>query len=418
MARRSILFNRGISPDTLPGGPVDLVWLDGADTATQTLDGSNNVSAMQDKSTAKVNFAQGTTAQRPGTANTQNGLRVLSFAEDGLDRDSNLLGVGPMTWIILANKTAAGAADDVMFESEKFRLKSRHGSVNAIELQTGADLANRLNGGTNRITLDTAYKVIICQFENDIMRMEIDGVALIPARGPALGLDPQGDANDRFVASGSETNWPNLGLGVVGMKIDVSDLNEGDTGTIDITAHEGGGVGGRDRYTRSDGGSFIDDGFEVGMGIEATGFSTGQNNHARGDAAQDRTLFAVAADTLTMDTGTEDDLADETSTDNRITSSNNITFEIAAASTTVLTVLSSEDVLNGPNSVGTGTVIGREDVPQGTDVDSAVTNLGQDAVSGGLGHIGNIGEFMAYARILSAQEKSDIRQYLINKWAI
>ena len=154
------------------------------------------------------------------------------------------------------------------------------------------------------------------------------------------------------------------------------------------------------------------------MGIEATGFSTGQNNHARGDAAQDRTLFAVAADTLTMDIGAEDDLADETSTDNRITSSNNITFEIAAASTTVLTVLSSEDVLNGPNSVGTGTVIGREDVPQGTDVDSAVTNLGQDAVSGGLGHIGNIGEFMAYARILSAQEKSDIRQYLINKWAI
>ncbi len=417
MARRSILFNRGITPDTLPGGPVDLVWLDGADTATQTLDGSNNVSAMQDKSTAKVNFAQGTIAQRPGTANTQNGLRVLSFAEDGLDRDSNLLGVGPMTWIILANKTAAGSADDVMFESEKFRLKSRFGSFDSIELQTGADLANRLNGGTNRITLDTAYKVIICQFENDIMRMDIDGVVIIGVR-EALGLDPQGDANDRFVASGSETIWGNLGLGVIGMKIDVSDLNEGDTGTIDITAHEGGGVGGRDRYTRSDGGSFIDDGFEVGMGIEATGFSTAQNNHTRGDASQDRTLFAVAADTLTMDIGAEDDLADETSTDNRITSSNNITFEIGSASSTVLGVLASEDVLNGPNAVGTGIVTGREDVPQGTDVDSAVTNLGQDAVSPGQGHIGNIAEFMAYARILPAQEKADITQYLINKWAI
>jgi hypothetical protein len=375
---------------------------------------------MQDKSTAKVDWTQNTAGDRPQTDSTLNGLRVLRFNGDGLDRDSNLLGVGPMTWIILANKTSAGSADDVMFESEKFRLKSRFGSFDGIELQTGADLVNRLNGGTNRTILDTAYKVIICQFENvggvDIMRMEIDGVAIIPFR-ELSGLDPQGDANDRFVASSGENQWGTLGFGAIGMKIDVSDLNEADTGTIDITATEGGGVGGRDQYTRASG-SFIDDGFEVGMGIEATGFATAQNNHARGDAAQDRTLFAVEALALTTDTGTEDDLADESGTDNRITSSNNITFEVGSTSTTVLVVEASEDVLNGPNVVGTGTVTGREDVPQGTDVDSTGTAIGQDATSGGLDHIGNIAEFMAYGRILSAQEKSDIRQYLINKWAI
>ncbi len=417
MARRSILFNRGISPDTLPGGPVDLVWLDAADTATQTLDGSNNVSAMQDKSTAKVNFSQGTSAQRPGTASSQNGLRVLSFAEDGLDRDSNLLGVGPMTWIILANKTSVGGADDVMFESEKFRLKSRSSAPDAIEIQTGADTLNRLNGGTNRVLLDTAYKVIICQFENDIMRMEIDGVALIPARGPALGLDPQGAANDRFVASGSETGWAALGLGMAGLSIDVTDLAEGDTGVVDITANEGGGVGGRDRYTRSTG-SFLTDGFTVGMGLIVTGYGIATNNRSRSESATvDRTIFAVDATTITIETTT--DLDDEAGTDIRIQHTNNITFEVASSSGTVLVVLSSEDVLEGPNSVGTGTVVASSgDVPQGTDVDSAGTNLGQDAVSAGLGHIGNIAEFMAYGRILSAQEKSDIRQYLINKWAI
>lgn len=418
MARRSILFNRGISPDTLPGGPVDLVWLDAADTATQTLI-ADRVSAMQDKSTAKVDWTQNTAGDRPQTDSTQNGLRVLRFNGDGLDRDSNLIGVGPMTWVIMANKTALGSADDIMFESEKFRLKSRSSTPDAIELQRGASTLNRLNGGTNRVTLDTAYKVIICQFENvdgvDVMSMEIDGVATISFR-ELSGLDPQGSANDRFVASGGENFWQTLGFGSVGMKIDVSDLAEADTGVVDITANEGGGVGGRDRYTRSSG-SFLTDGFTVGMGLIVTGYGIATNNRSRSESATvDRTIFAVDATTITIETTT--DLDDEAGTDIRILHTNNITFEVGSTSSTVLVVEASEDVLEGPNSVGTGTVIGREDVPQGSTTDSTATAIGQDATSAGLDHIGNIGEFMAYARILSAQEKSDITQYLINKWAI
>ena len=417
------------SPDSLSGGGVDLVWLDGADTDTQTVV-ADQLTDWVDKSTAGSDFDQGTGSARPGTLLTLNGRRVIDFdGGDFLERAANLTGAEPMTWIILANKSAAGGGDDVMFESEQFRLKSRNANSDAIELQRGGLATNLLNGGTDRITMASAYRVVICQFEDvggtDMMRMQIGGAEVLSKR-EALAIDPQGDANDRFVASASETNWSVLGFNA-GMDVTGSDFPVADTGTITIEATEGGGTGGRDQYVRADGGSFLTDGFLVGMGLIVTGFSGGGvNNQSRGQSTgTDRTIFAVDATTITIDSGGDQahDLDNEGPVAGcRILYDNNVLFQdIDSVSTTVLTVdVALDTVLEGPNTLATGTLtaVSPGNVPIAATSNSTGTAIGRDFSTGGLGHLGNIAEFMAFGRILTAQEILDMRIYLFDKWGV
>lgn len=69
--------------------PTDIaglaLWLDAADAATLTLDGSNNVSAWADKSGAGLSAAQATTTKRPSYTSTNriNGINIVDF--DGTD---------------------------------------------------------------------------------------------------------------------------------------------------------------------------------------------------------------------------------------------------------------------------------------------------------------------------------------------
>ncbi len=59
--------------------------------------------------------------------NTLDGKVVVTFdgSNDFLTRAANITGRGDMTWIFLVNKDATGGGDDVILESENFRLLSR-----------------------------------------------------------------------------------------------------------------------------------------------------------------------------------------------------------------------------------------------------------------------------------------------------
>lgn len=66
-----------LDPTTIP----DLeLWLDAADSATVSLDGSNNVQEWQDKSGNNLHATQTTAANRPDYSGTLNGKKVIGFA--------------------------------------------------------------------------------------------------------------------------------------------------------------------------------------------------------------------------------------------------------------------------------------------------------------------------------------------------
>lgn len=77
----------GFSPDSITGLKL---WLDAADSATITLNGSN-VSQWNDKSANAFNFDQGTAANQPArTLSGQNGKTVLTFSSNDFLKNTSI----------------------------------------------------------------------------------------------------------------------------------------------------------------------------------------------------------------------------------------------------------------------------------------------------------------------------------------
>lgn len=434
---------------------VDLFWLDASDSTTITESGGagTGVSTWADKSTAGSDWAQGSLSFRPQIdLNTLNSLPVVTFdgSNDHLDRAANITGRGDFTWIFLINKDSdpGFTAYEVLLETQNFRVATRTNQSsgpnggNHVQLETGSTVSTngRVLGSTDAAevegikALSTAYSIVICTMDGagQTMTLEVDGKVLRNARVSEL-LDARGNTVDTYVASGTLTNFNIMGF-LTGDDVDIEDLPVADTGAMQINAVEDGGG---DYYERIDGGSFVADGFLAGMGIVVEGFTTAQNNKALGAETTDRTIASVTASRITLDTGAgqPQDLADETGTgDERIVYDANApntigTFgglptvgqdnvTIATSTLTVDSGGADPEVLEGPDTVQTGTIRQRSTVhPQGAVQTAGGTTVGSDNSSSERFE-GSVAEMMGFAKQLTASQKLQMRLYLIDKWGL
>ena len=172
-----------------PVSPTDYselkLWLDAADSSTITKDGSNKVSAWNDKSGNGFNLSQSTSGSQPTYDATS---KKITFASDFLSASAPSL-TQPLSFFIVAEYSGANTNDQYIHDSSTGRYRLGEWSTTGFGLPSG-------DGALMSTSLNPIGKSIYaCKFNGSTSNLFINGNHALSGTHPTTSFGEESCMN-------------------------------------------------------------------------------------------------------------------------------------------------------------------------------------------------------------------------------